>query len=244
MAAFAFAFITFAMLASQSASTRSREDHVMLMTPQEEKKWAKSFLELHQQFMFAPISHPHHGKNGNKGIAAFFFDFSMLFFVTSKPKVTAAKRQVQRKKKVPKFASNMLETLHGRLTSDTFVCGRIRAMALHPKERWRLYSKNSPGGQTICQVFWSCTCHACFNFPHTFVGIAMGKFRTQGLLFFSFFMLFDVQGLCNVSADLQECTTLSRKVEKYGLHLFACEWGTRKGIPGCYPFKKSKRRRK
>ena len=180
MAAFSFAFITFAMLASQSASTRSHENHGMLMTPKE----AESFLELHQQFMFAPISHPHHGKNGNKGIAA-FFDFSMLFFVTSKPKVTAAKRQVQGK--VPKFASNMLERLQGRLASDTFVCGqvRIRAMALHPKKRWTLYSKNSPSWQT-CQVFWSCTCHACFNFPHTFVGIAMGKFRTKGLLFFPF----------------------------------------------------------
>eukprot|EP00434_Breviolum_minutum_P035923 symbB.v1.2.031812.t1/scaffold3735.1/size51219/2 len=37
MGAFSFAFITFAMLASQSASTRSREDHGMPMTPQQAK---------------------------------------------------------------------------------------------------------------------------------------------------------------------------------------------------------------
>lgn len=80
-------------------------------------------------FMFAPISHPHHGKNGNKGIAA-FLDFSMLFFVTSKPKVSA--------KHLPKVASPMLERLSRRLTSDTFVCSRqirVRAMKLHPKTR-------------------------------------------------------------------------------------------------------------
>ena len=48
MAAFSFAFITFAMLASQSASTRSREDHGMLLNPKQWKEKAKSFLELHQ----------------------------------------------------------------------------------------------------------------------------------------------------------------------------------------------------
>ena len=75
MAAFSFAFITFAMLASQSASTRSHENHGMLMTPEE----AQSFLELHQQFMFAPISHPHHGKNGNKRDCCFFSIFPCSF---------------------------------------------------------------------------------------------------------------------------------------------------------------------
>lgn len=117
MGAFSFAFITFAMLASQSASTRSREDHGMPMTPQQ----AKSFLELHQQFMFAPISHPHHGKNGNKRDCCFFFDFSMLFFVTSKPKVPAAE-----KGQVPKFATPMLKRLEWRLTSNTFVGGQVQ----------------------------------------------------------------------------------------------------------------------
>ena len=59
MAALSFAFITFAMLASQSASSRQREDHLLMLQPQlaadEQLSKVKGFLELHL-FMFAPIS--------------------------------------------------------------------------------------------------------------------------------------------------------------------------------------------
>ena len=59
MAALSFAFITFAMLASQSASSRQREDHLLMLQPQltadEQLSKVTGFLELHL-FMFAPIS--------------------------------------------------------------------------------------------------------------------------------------------------------------------------------------------
>ena len=94
MAAFSFAFITFAILASQSASTRSREDQLMLQAYN--KKDAERFLELHQFHVcsnfprtFVGIAMGKIWKHENKGIDVFLF-----FSYSSTLKVNAAQRKV------------------------------------------------------------------------------------------------------------------------------------------------------
>jgi len=65
--------------------------------------------------------------------------------------------------------------------------------------------------------------HVCSNLPETFVGIAMGKMETKGLLFSVFLVLFDVLGGdCSTEHGTSTCRGKSRDVEKESGFNYIC----------------------
>ena len=217
MTAFSFAFITFAMLASQSASTRSREDQLML-------KPHDRFLELHQFHVCSNFPHTFVGiamgkiwKNENKGIDVFCF--FILFDVEGE--CSGAQGLLTCKQYGRELGKKTGFQYMCWLSGDSCSAHTIR----------KVVEIINPGG--VDDLYGFSELHLFMLAPispRPLLVLPWENLKQKDCCFL-LLMLFDVlQGLCNRAVGgKKNCDDLSKKVEKASV--FRCEWSDGKCKP-------------